>query len=143
MDLLRKIVRVWDVLEVPEVVSVDTYDDEGAESIFSGSRFDEHSDETINYHLPSFTFMTNESFRYYFGSLLITVLRDGGESTEALAFHLEAPKGDVNRPSFAQKIGGFSVEQLECIQEVLAVLINRGDMFDDDLAVTSVRQLLT
>ncbi|WP_434340855.1 hypothetical protein [Motilimonas cestriensis] len=143
MDLLRKIARVWDALEVPKVVSVDTYDDEGAGLIFSGSRFDEHSDETINCHLSSFTFMTNEAFRYYLGSLLITSVRDGGESTEVLAFHLEAPKGDISRPSFVQKIGGFSVEQLECIRDVLEVLINRGDMFDDDLAVTSVRQLLT
>ncbi|MCE0559422.1 hypothetical protein [Motilimonas sp. E26] len=143
MDLLRKIVRVWDALEVPKIVSVDTYDDEGACVIFSGSRFDEHSDETINCHLSSFTFMTDESFRYYFGSLLITAIRDGGESIEVMALHLEAPKGDISRPSFSQKIGGFSAEQLECIREVLEVLINRGDMFDDALAVTSVRQLLT
>ncbi len=144
MDIIRIINRAWSEYETPVQVSSETYDDEGTHELFHGTRFDHASRDDLWMNTSSLTFFTDSAFRYYLASYLIFVVKRKQEFPEvlgALKNHLSAPKGDVLRPSYADRVGKLTLEQKQCVLTVLESAASSDLIESDDAAISSIRKL--
>ncbi|MGR9052259.1 MAG: DUF6714 family protein [Gammaproteobacteria bacterium] len=144
MKLEVQIIGCWAKEEAPMNASLHTYDDEGTNARFRGTSFDMSSNLELWKYTSSLTFFTNEAFRYYLASYLLYVIRRQNNYLEvvtALKTHLSAPKGDVTRSSYAERVGMLNKHQKACVLDVLEKLISDGVIEKDDPAYRSIKEL--
>ncbi len=144
MSILEEIEEVWSRLEIPSVVSESTYDDEGTQKKFFGTRFNEHELETLLGHVSSLTFFTDEAFGYYIASYLLALIKHGVESDiiiDAIESHLSAPKGNITRKAYAKRVGAIPMPQMRCILGALEYAVKNGLLSPESAAMKSVREI--
>ena len=106
-----------------ETVSIETYDDEGANENFRGTHWRDHQFSELE-NLPScLTFFTPRAFCFFLPSFLLASLEEptSGFASE-VAERLCAPKNDPSRPSFLAWWSLLTREQRSVIVAFLHVM---------------------
>lgn len=141
--LSSKLFELWDSREPPSSVSVPTYDDEGTCELFFGLHHYEVESNELWKHTSTLTFMTDEAFGYYISVFLRYIIERKANFMEvvgALQAHFDAPKGNVNRPSYKSRLSFLSKEQLILVIEVLIEVAKDGFIDADDPSIESLKQ---
>lgn len=144
-SLIREIENTWKSFEIPFTVSAKTYDDEGLSELLLGKNFLDVVDEKLLNQPNYFTFQNDNSFRYYFSAYMIAILRklpSNGNVIESMEFALTAPKMDIHRNSYFNRVGLFNKNQLMCILNFLNVLVSRGEVDLNSDSIKCIELLL-
>src|SRR5690242_19322323 len=84
-----------------DAISVPTYDDEGTQNHFSGTRWQDHSVRTLENYTFSLECFTPQAFAYYLPAFMLVALEGTAPGvTDSLVRKLCPPKNNPMRPSY-------------------------------------------
>lgn len=143
--LAKRINDAFDVRGIPKGrISVETYDDEGAQDFFYGKAWNEPSVQELRHYESAMLFFTPEAFRYYFPAFMLAELRDP-EKADIIADNLSYRLAPDN-PDARARLSLFTNEQLLVIAAFFEYCAAQYEVGDDDgsftQAAVNVRQAL-
>lgn len=116
-SLVARINKAFEGMPFPagQVVSVETQDDEGTTEHFLGTRWQEHTPESLQ-NFTALSFFTPEAFCYYLPAYMLAAMKQPRSGiADSLIEYLCPPKNNPKRSSYWVWWSRLSTDQRRCI----------------------------
>lgn len=105
----------------------DTYDDEGATELFSGTRWQDQNPDILQKHYATLHFLEPDAFRYFLPAFMLAVLEDTespGNIAHTIAFSFGKPEPDWES-RYTKRIAKFSPIEKQAILQFMDFLYEK------------------